>query len=486
MADTQIYKSKDNGSLWILPNGPNTKPEYLPCHDLEDISESRGGITLIQCVDENGEYKPLGATEDAPEPLTTTLGTYIGPVADFMETVQCPFALYVHLRNCGKADSFENYDRTFLLQVQKVTGVTLSGLVRKDEDVVAMHTFDVEALPSIVRLFRLTPLEEAVNEDDNINDIVFLDDPSCWDNCGESNSNCDYGYAVTDANAGSPSDVGHVLYKSPTSGGWQPTAADPFAPGEDIASVQVFKVGKNVNRILVARGTTDVGNPAEVAYSDDNGATWTNVNVGTVNGQFALGKKSLLALNRYNVYLVTTDGYIYYSGDGGESWTAQEAGTITTDDYFVIQAADENTLYASAQNGVVVKTNNGGTTWGAVTSTGADDNVALEVLSRDRVWVGTDAGDLFYTNNGGTTWNQRSYGQTTGTVQDVEFVNDYVAFLIHNVGGVGSVYFTINGGYSWELQTGLPTNTGLNVVYACDANTVSIGANAGQIISLTN
>jgi len=487
MASTEIFHSKTSGALWILPDGPNTKPEYLPCYDLEDISESRGGITLIQCIDAKGQYQQLGSTQDAPEPTTLQLGTFIGKVADFLEQVQCPFPLLVHLRTCGRADSFENYDRTYIVPVQNITGVTLSGLVRKDEDVVAMHTFDVEALPSITRIFRLTALEESVNEVADVNDIVFLDEFQCAD-CGIPDNGCTYGFAVTDADAGSPSDTASVLTLAPGVAGWQPTAADPFAAGEDIASVVVFKVGLNTTRILVARGTTDAGNPAEVAYSDDNGATWTLANVGTVNGQFATGAKTLFAFNRYDIWLATSAGYIYHSEDGGANWTAQESGVITSANYNVIRFVNPNVGYAVAADGVVVKTVNGGTTWGSVTSPGANAITSLAVITTSKLWVGTTIGGLFYSNDGGTTWTARDFGGATGAgtdVQDIVFVNDFVGFLTQTATGAGTVYFTINGGFSWELQTGVPTNTGINSLYACDANNVYAAANVGTIISLT-
>lgn len=491
MANSEIFRSKTSGALWILPNGPNTRPEYLPCYDLEDIQENRGSITLIQCIDATGQYQALGSTEDAPEPATLQLSTFIGKVADFLEQVVCPFPLLVHLRTCGRADSFENYDRTYIVPVQKITSVTLSGLVRKDEDTPSMHTFDVEALPNIIRVFRLTPLNESVNETADILDLTFLDDPSCWDSCGSSNTGCDYGFAASSALGGSPSDVASVLYKTPTSSGWQPTSADPFAAGEDIASIVVFKVGKNTTRILVARGTTDAGNPAEVAYSDDNGATWTNVNVGSVNGQYAIGAKSLIAFNRYDIWLVTSGGYIYKSEDGGESWTAQESGVITTAAYNVIQFSpgNVNVGYAVAADGVVAKTLNGGITWGSVTSPGANSIKSLSVLSNDRLWVGTTIGGLFYSTDGGTIWSTRSFGGGSGAstdIEDIVFVNDYVGFLSQDVSGAGNVYFTINGGFSWEVQSDLPTNTGINAIYACDANNVYVAADDGDIISMTN
>jgi photosystem II stability/assembly factor-like uncharacterized protein len=185
--------------------------------------------------------------------------------------------------------------------------------------------------------------------------------------------------------------------------------------------------------------------------------------------------------------LATTGGYIYHSSDGGESWTAQEAGNITTDPYNVIRMLTQQVGYAVADGGVVAKTLNGGTTWGSVTSPTANDLVSLSLTGRaDRLWVGSANNELFYSNDAGLTWNQRSHGGAGGAnpIEDIVFSGDYVGALIENVSGVGVLKTTITGGYTWDVQDNLPTNTGLRALYACDSNNMYLAANDGQIISL--
>jgi len=449
MAENEVYRSREHGSMWIIPEGPNTKPYYLPCHDLDDITESKGSITLIQCVDENGEYKTLGASTGAPEPTTTTLGTYIGSVVDWIETVQCPFGLYVML-SCGKKGVFNNWDRAMLLDVKAVTGVTRSGLVRISEDNPAMHTFDIEAAPTVLQFFRLVSADQSIESGitGDIKDMAFVEDVSCWDTC--SGNVGDAGVIVTSAATG---DNGEVLISSDMSGvaGWTKTTADPFGTDEDISVVGTFKVGRSVQRILVGRGSTDVASPAEVAYSDDTGATWVSVNVGNTVGEFIT---SMYVLSNYDLYVGTDGGRIYKSEDGGLNWEVKEDAAISTSAYNDIFMLSTQVGYAVGAAGLVVKTLDGGRNWGQLTATGTADLHTVWALNRNRVWIGSDNGVMYYSTNGGRTWGTRNViGSDSVTSQD--WLNDYYGVVTTGE----TVQFTINGGTSWEVM-GTSTNSG--------------------------
>lgn len=438
----QAYTSKDNGALWIAPGGPNTKPEYLPCHDLEDITESNGSITLIQCVNDRGEYETIGTTQAAPEPTTTTLGTYIGKVADWIETVRCPFPLYVMLRGCGKASVFENWERGMLLQVRNVSGRTRSGLVRISEDVAAMHTFDIEAYPGVIDFFRLSSLDvtPTVVDGTTFTAMRFLDDLACWDGCGENRDGSEVGYITTIPDTGL---VAPIL----AAPNWTATAASPFAINEGISDLAIFKVGIDTTRLLVVRGTTDAGNPMEVAYSDDAGATWTLVDVGATDGEFAFKKGALFAGGKYDVYLASNLGRIYKSEDGGESWVVKEDANITTDMYTAVHFVNPNVGYVVGEAGLVVKTVDGGKTWGQTGSAaGTQTLYSVFALSDSLVWVGGDQGEMYLSKDGGNTWTLRTLPGGAAAVNDIYFLNPYVGYVANGT----VVKFTITGGFSWE------------------------------------
>jgi photosystem II stability/assembly factor-like uncharacterized protein len=471
MADRQTYTSRENGALWIAPNGPNTKPEYLPCHDLEDISESNGSMSLIQCVDERGQYKTIGETIAPPEPTTTTLGTYFGRVADWIETVACPFPLYVMMRSGGKASVFENWERGMLLQVRNVANITRSGLVRISEDTAAMHTFDIEAYPGVIDFFRLSSV--AQEPEGNVTSLRFLDDPACWDQSGSTRNTTDVGYATTEAGTGVTAEV----LVAPN---WTATAADPFAVDEDIADLALFKISRDKYRILVVRGTTDAGDPMEVAYSDDEGANWTRVDVGATDGEFAIKKGALYGLDKYNIFLVSNLGRIYKSEDGGQSWATVEDASITATAYNAVHFLNPDVGYAVGLGGLVVRTLDGGRTWGQVpTAAGSNALYSVFVLGQERVWVGSTNGVMYYTTDGGQTWTSRTLPGGAANVNDIQFPNDYVGYVANGT----SVKFTITGGYSWEtIEDTANLLTGPLVSVNYDSPRLVYSASAGEII----
>ena len=232
-----------------------------------------------------------------------------------------------------------------------------------------------------------------------------------------------------------------------------------------------FPIGAGVSRTIVGRGTTDGANPAEIAYSDDDGATWTPVDVGVVDGQFFTGPDSIFALDMYNIWAVTTGGYIYYSDDSGVTWTAQESGVITgAGNFNCVHFADRDYGFAGGDGDVIASTTDGGVNWGAVAATTLGGDIdTIRCLNQYRAWVGTDDGQIFYTTDAGAVWFERAFtGSGAGAVPSLDFYNMYVGALIHNsAGGVGSIHFTIDGGYSWRTVT-VPTNSGLNSIFICE------------------
>jgi photosystem II stability/assembly factor-like uncharacterized protein len=86
------------------------------------------------------------------------------------------------------------------------------------------------------------------------------------------------------------------------------------------------------------------------------------------------------------------------------TWTLQGVG-VTPEDLYSVSFGDETTGYAVGDNGTVLKTTNGGTTW-VVISKGAVNNFNAAAFTDDGVngiAVG-DGGAVYRTLNSGTTW----------------------------------------------------------------------------------
>lgn len=485
MSEQTALKSS-NGSLWVQER-PNTRPVYLGCFDVDDIEEPEGDLGLIQCYDEYGNYKTVGTTQAAPDVISTTLTTFITRDKNYLESLgRCPATYFFNLRCTGKAGLFNNWIRSFILGGTVITSKTLSNLIMRNEDNPAEQAFAISAPPKLLRAYEWNANRITVTEIGDITDIAFCEEFRCAGPCSVSSDVCDEGYASTTATVvGSVNQTANVLRK----GGrgveeWEPTAADPFAAGEDISGVECFRISRDTIRIIVARGTTDGANPAEIAYSDDNGATWVLVDVGSVNGQYVPYGKALFALDGSNIWLGTDDGYIYFSDDNGASWTVQETGLINAAAYRSIFFMDDEFGVAVGDADAIAYTLDGGLTWGAASgNTGTGDNLTdVYVLDKLRWWVTTDGGQLFYTEDGGITWSERTFsGSSTGSTTSIDFLkdSDQIAILTHNDGSsVGRVLFTIDGGYSWERLTFPLSNAGVTDARLCGTDLYYAGGPA--------
>lgn len=459
-----IFSHKDNAALWIQPGGPNTPMYYLGCHDLGDVSAPAGGITLIQCFDGRGGWKTIGSTVAPPDPITANIGTYLGKTLAWIEKIKCPAALFVLLRDCDRPDIPTNWVRAMIMDLQAITTRNYPAPVSKSEDGALMVNVDVEAAPPLTHVFQLTPVRQTIAETANLAGIASCSDDRCAGPCGGALNAGDILITSGKALAASPANKGQNWLSADAGATWTAEAADPFAGGEDIGPVICFGAGRSTVRRMVARGETDVANPAEIAYSDDGGVTWNLVNVGSVNGQFAVDADSLFALDYSHIWLVTSGGYIYFSGDGGLTWSTQSAGLITTQNLSAIHFMNSDIGYAVGASNVVLKTLDGGANWAAASS----GPIAATVLNTvwvtpdGRVWVGAANGKLYYSNDGGVTWTERTFvGSGAGSVEGISFYNKQVGFMIQNTAApIGYVHYTIDGGYSWQ-RLSLVTNAGL-------------------------
>jgi photosystem II stability/assembly factor-like uncharacterized protein len=483
----EVFTS-EKWALWVQPDGPNTKPQYLGCHDLDDLAEPGGAVSLLLCFDHGDPtgYKTVGSTREPPGAVTTAVTTYIEETADYMETIDCPFPLYVNGWKCGKPDTFTNYIRWFALAHAEIGDKTLTGLARRSEDVESTQAFALTAWPPIIRGFEVEAMRQSTSETQSLNDIVFCNVAKCADECGEAQDVCDDGCAVGDADAGSPADKADVICTSDGGGTWTLVGADPFGAAEDIASIVCFYVGADTVRHLVARGTTDALNPAEIAYTDDGGVNWTNVpmtltpgGAAAPNGQYGIGGGALFALDEYHIWFCTSGGYIYFSDDGGATWTAQEQGVISGGGNLNhVHFADESNGFCVGDTNIISRTTDGGTTWAAVTGPAAEAASNAQCVGRNTDtniwWVGYNtATRLYFTTDNGATWTIRAFtgsGVAGGEVADISFCNDLCGWMLSNTSGiVGTVHRTRDGGYTWEAVT-TPTNAGLNAIWPCSCN----------------
>lgn len=476
MTDPFYFKS-GQASLWAQPDGANTEAQYLGCHEIADVEESDGDLSPLFCPDpaKVGGFVIRDTVRGAPDLPSTEIVVPVGKTLDYMEEWDCPGNIIVLKSVQGRRDLFTNWQRAHLLHRVQRTGRTYGPMAARtpDADEESMVTVPLSFLQQSI-LVRLHGVRQTIAGIEDLLVAAFVDDPQCQ-NGGPRVRRGQIGLVAGRSDVAAEAD----LYFTEDGGEtWTVTAADPFAVAEDIGAAVYLPWEPGTNRAIVARSTTDGANAAEIAYSDDDGATWTAVDVGSTVGQFIT---TMFALDRYHIWAGTDDGYIYFSSDGGATWTAQEEGVIHAADYLDIHFLDARYGVAVGEANIVAETTNGGRTWTAVTGPAVGDNLTtVQMVTQNRWFIGTNAGELYSTENGGDDWEERTFsGSGAGEVQTVRFENELVGMMIHDTATPEGRFFrTKDGGYTWE-QEPIPDNDGLT-------DLVPVGVNAAMIVGLTS
>lgn len=268
-----------------------------------------------------------------------------------------------------------------------------------------------------------------------------------------------------------------IKYTVDSGATWVITDGDPFYYGiGDVSDILVIETATG-HRVIVSQGSAQVGEYAEISYSEDYGANWWSVWVGTTLSQ------TIQALCHYGgkLWAAASAGYIYGSDDLGDNWTTQEDGTeapgITLNDIVMYSL---QVGYAVGDTNTFLYTSNG-SEWYSRTGPSATNANLLSVAVNDKghVFVGAADGNLYVSEDGGQTWaTRRAFG--AGSVDWVGFdeIHRYFGGLIWNDGGtdIGTLFRSIDGGASWSAPSGQAGewNSILNGGFICDQNNMFV------------
>jgi photosystem II stability/assembly factor-like uncharacterized protein len=257
----------------------------------------------------------------------------------------------------------------------------------------------------------------------NLNDITILPN-------GNYIAVGDYGVALLSTNAGAS---------------WVVTYIDSLGGNRSI-----YEAGFVDNNIGFACGLDGL-----LLKTTDGGATWTNLNSGSINDFWYI--EMIDADTGYVCGSVTT---LLKTTDGGSTWNPITiSGTSTT--LYKVHFLDAATGYmgtASATVGRLLKTTDYGNTWAPVAGyTAIGTTRGIFFFDADTGWVSNSNYQILKTTDGGSSFfEQVDFG--TGTIYEIKF---WDAFNGVAAGANGDVFFTTDGGTNWTT-----TNTGqLSNVY---------------------
>ncbi len=150
---------------------------------------------------------------------------------------------------------------------------------------------------------------------------------------------------------------------------------------------------------------------------------------------------------------VKGQGYIAKTIDGGGNaltWQLQKRDTVH--DFFDIKFIDSLTGFVvggndRTNNGIVMKTLNGGQNWQMVTiPTQTKILRAIEIVGNRHLWAVGRNGSVIHSTDGGNNWTWQTCGVDT-TLFDIDFADTLNGLIAGN----GYVLYTHNGGATWTI-----------------------------------
>ena len=207
-----------------------------------------------------------------------------------------------------------------------------------------------------------------------------------------------------------------------------------------------------------------------VYKTTDGGQTWNPSSI-TVGGLYYFVDANNGWMIGNSVSILGDGGLnnIYHTTNGGTSWVLQKSNI---GDANALHFSDLLNGWVVGRNGLVLKTNDGGTTWTAITTTGQTSNSnskAVFFTDANHGWIGSSNHD--YSNNDDSPSTTVTDNSNSSNV---------------NTDGVGTQFIlaTQDGGVTWETQDTPVTNSIFSISF-WDANNGWFTSDYGQIAHYT-
>lgn len=270
---------------------------------------------------------------------------------------------------------------------------------------------------------------------------------------------------VDNANQGSVYSSGSRIIRFGTSS--SNPAANVFAKSDDGFTYQPLPSSNNLNASPPAAssygpsikgyGNTIVASATyQLMISTDNGNNWFRTQV-PLSSSLAMTTVSLPDISSSGRIIVGgNNGYIAYSDNNGLTWT--QGTTIGSTTIGVINWVSGNTWLATTATGVVYQnTNNGVGAWTSVYTASGSPNPTAFGKNGANLMMAFSSGLVVASSNSGASWST-----VTPPLQTNEKINDICGdggSLMLLAGSFGTFCYSTNNGTSW---TTLPVSAGFN------------------------
>lgn len=466
--------------MWLLPNraAPQNSPEYQGLWKAGAVSWQQGDFTTIRIPDPTryDQFIRVGKLLGNPgDPQLPVMARFTTDLSRLLQLARrgCDHDLQIHIGKCVDPQNFnKGWEKVLVLEGAHITqyGTSEVGALQPSERSMVDENVPFTGI-DYYEIGRINFAEQATTQiTQEIVDVLVADSITCGE-CGITSDGCQVVLLLSLRAGASPGTGADIVYTKNAGGTWAYREITTLTASNDPDAMEVVS-----GNIVVVSVESDSLMYAPLADLLVAGEVWTNMATGFV---VAKGPKAIYTADPTHTWLVGTGGYIYFTADPTSSVTPQDAGVATTQLLNDVHGVDQLHVVAVGASNAVVFTDNGGSTWTAVT--GPAVGVALNAVWMESLteWlVGTAGGKLYYTADKGVTWTEIAFpGSGAGAVQDIAFATPSVGYMSHTTAvPKGRILRTIDGGHSWyvapESGAAMIGNDRINALDTCDPNVV--------------
>lgn len=200
--------------------------------------------------------------------------------------------------------------------------------------------------------------------------------------------------------------------------------------------------------------------PQGMLKSEDGGQTYKTANAVDPEGDISKVNINVLTMDMVNtdvMYIGSSSG-VHKTDNGANTWKYMLKGIRIGD--IVLDPTDSNIVYASGvsdENGRVVKSMDGGSTWKDIYTEPTQGNpvltVAVSLANPQIVIAGLNNGEIVRSTDSGATW--QGVKDLGAAITNIEFIDPGTVYALTS----GGLYSSIDQGVTWTSIPAVIKNT---------------------------
>ncbi|MBC7748796.1 MAG: T9SS type A sorting domain-containing protein [Methylotenera sp.] len=157
---------------------------------------------------------------------------------------------------------------------------------------------------------------------------------------------------------------------------------------------------------------------------------------------FSVSLNDVYCINENTVVVVGNDGVIMKTIDGGLNWIQKISGT--NENLNKVQFVNEQIGFSVGQNGTLIKSTDGGESWTTISTGITSYLTGISCINENVFFIGAESGPIRKTIDGGLSFEVENLGNF-GFKYNIQFLNEMVGYAIC----YDALYKTMDGGNSW-------------------------------------